>query len=114
MKRIILAVIVVLLVSGISTQAFADPYGLSDRRGHDPVRYERHQQSFDHRSSWDNYYRDHRWISRRPVIVHRVPPPPVPVIVERVPVAPMPALSSCDLCGPGFALFLPNFSIVIR
>lgn len=118
MKRIFLVVLAVLLTCGIASQASANPGWSHDRRPHDPDRYERqrHHQPFDHHQYHRPGHPDQRWISRRPVVVHRAPvASPCPIIVERVPAAPpAPVVNGYDAYGPGFALFLPHFSIVIR
>lgn len=117
MKKIIFVVFAVLLMSGIASQASANPGWSHDRRPHDPDRYERqrHQQPFDHHQYRRPGHPDQRWISRRPVVVHRAPVvSPRPIIVERVPVPPAPVVNCYDAYAPGFAVFLPHFSIVIR
>jgi len=98
MKRLIMALATILMMTGFTSAAMADPGRSNDRRYDNHGRYERIHKQYDHRND-----RDYRRYDRRPVIVHRAPArPPEPVIYFYGP------------HHPGFGIFFPNMSIQIR
>ncbi len=116
MKKTTLIFATILMSTVLASQALANPGRGEDRRFDNWGRYERQHNPGDHQGFRDGYDRDHYRVYRQSVIMRRAPVGvPHPVVVERVPVLPPPPVVDVyDSHAPGFALFLPNFSIVIR